>query len=123
MLLVRRWRRNLQEVLLSFPGALSHGSWYVRRELGLQDHVVMQVVFEIFGAFASSMSIVNAKDLQLWPLISRYPWILCLGLNNVQDNRDPIFVRLAHRADVCIRCKGLDRAEGFGADLARLEEW
>ena len=123
MLLVWRWRRNLQEVLLGFPGALSHGCWYVRRELGLQDHVVMQVVFEIFGAFASSMSIVNAKDLQLWPLISRYPWILCLGLNNVQDNRDPIFVRLAHRADVCIRCKGLDRAEGFGADLARLEEW
>ena len=83
----------------------------------------MEMITQEITTITSSMSIVNAKDLQLWPLISRYPWILCLGLNNVQDNRDPIFVRLAHRADVCIRCKGLDRAEGFGADLARLEEW
>ena len=123
MWLVRRRRCNLQVVLLGFPGTLSDGSWNVRRELGLQDHIVMQVVFEIFSAFASSMSIVDTKDLQLWPLVSGYPWIFCLRLNDVQDNRDPIFVCLAHSADICIRCKGLDRAESFGANLACLEEW
>ena len=83
----------------------------------------MQVVLEILGTLATTMSIVDTKDLQFGPLVGRDPWRLRLGLNHVEDNRDPIFVRLSHCTDVCIGRKGFDRAESFGANLASLEEW
>ena len=83
MLLVRRRCRNLQEIFFSLPGALSDGRGYIRRELRLQDHVVVQVVFEVLGTLTASMSIVDTEDLELGPLVGRDPWLLILGLNHV----------------------------------------
>ena len=82
----------------------------------------MQVVFEVLGAPAASMAVIDAKDLQLRPLVSGYPRSLLGRLDHVKYDRDSILVGLAHDADICVCCEGPHHAKGLRADLARLEE-
>ena len=83
----------------------------------------MQVVFEILGAPAASMAVIDAKDLQFRPPVSGDTRSLLCWLDHVENDRDSILVGLAHDANICVSCEGPHHAKGLRADLARLEEW
>lgn len=119
-----RWRTDqLQVVFFGLEWACSNGLRYVWREFWLQYYVVVQIVFQVLCAPATSMSIINTKDLKLRPFICRDAWCLLCRLNHVQDDRDSVFIGLAYYTNVGIRSKCSDHTERLGADLTRLEEW
>ena len=82
----------------------------------------MQVVFEVLGASAASMTVIDAKDLQFRPPVGGDTRSLLCWLDHVQNDRDSILVGLAHDTDICVRREGPHHAERLRADLARLEE-
>lgn len=63
------WRRThkLQVLIFSLIRTLPYGLGYVARELGLQYNVVVQVVFEVLGAFATTMAIIDTEYLEFRP--------------------------------------------------------
>ena len=73
----------------------------------------MEVVFEVLGALAAPVPVVYAEDLQLWPLLGGDARHFLRGLDHVEDDRDPVFVCLAHDADVGICCEGFHCAKGL----------
>ena len=82
----------------------------------------MKVILEVLSALAASMAIVNTEDLQLGPLVRRNSWSLLCRLYHIKDNRDPILISLAHDSNIGVGSECLNRAKGFGADLACLEK-
>ena len=82
----------------------------------------MQVVFEVLGAPAASVTVIDAKDLQFRPPVCGDARSLLCWLDHVENDRDSIFVSLAHDTDVCVRCEGPHHTKCLRADLARLEE-
>jgi len=83
----------------------------------------MQVVFEVLSAFAASVAIVNAENLQFGPVLARDARLLLGGLNHVQNDRDSVLVSFAHRAHICICGKGFHGTERFRTYFASLEKW
>ena len=122
MRLVRRGASYSQKVLFCHVRASPNGFRDIRRELWLQDDVVVEVVFEVLGALAAPVPVVDAEDLQLGPLLGGDTRHFLRGLDHVEDDRDPVLVCLAHDADVSIRCEGFHRAKGLRAHLTCLEE-
>ena len=82
----------------------------------------MQGIFEIFSTFAATMTIVDTKDLQLWPWLRWYSWIFLWGLDHVKNNWDAVFVGLSNYSNISISCKCFDWSESLRADLALLKE-
>jgi len=46
----------------------------------------MQVIFEILGALAAAMAVVNAKDLKFWPFFIRNSGYFLGRLDHVKDD-------------------------------------
>ena len=63
----------------------------------------MEIVFQKFGALVAAVSVKDPKDLNFRPLCNL--GLLGLWLNDIQDNRDPVFIRLPHCAYVRVRRK------------------
>jgi hypothetical protein len=90
-------------------------------EFVLHDNVIMQVLFKVFSALVTSVTIVDRKYLNLGPLIVRYLLSLGLRLYNIQDDGNSILVRLANETDVSVRSKGAHRAKLLLCSLRILE--
>ena len=67
----------------------------------------MQVILQVLCALATTMTVIDAKDLQFRPLIGWDAWRLLRWLDDVQDDRDSILVGLAYDTDVSVGCKSL----------------
>lgn len=81
----------------------------------------MKIIFKILCTFATTVTIVAAKNLNLWPFLGLNFGTLFIWLNHIEDNRNPVFIGFAYDSYVCIGSKGSYRAKSFDADLARLE--
>ena len=68
----------------------------------------MQVVFEILSALATSVTVIDAKDLQFRPLLRRDPRLLLSRLDHVEDDRDPVLIGFTDDSDISVRCEGFD---------------
>ena len=86
MRLIRAWSYKLQEVVFCLVRAPFDGIGDVVGEGWLQDDIVVEVVFEVLGAFASTMTVVYSEYLQFRPLLGLNSWLFLRWLNNVQDN-------------------------------------
>jgi len=84
--LVRRGTHQLQVGLFRLERALPAGLFNVGGELWLQDNVVVQVVFQILRTFAASVPVIDAKDLQLRPLVGGNTWNFLCWLDHVEDD-------------------------------------
>lgn len=82
----------------------------------------MQMVFQVLGALAATVAIVDAKDLQFWPLVTGHPRFFRGGLDHIKNDRNSVFVGLTDYTYVCVCREGLDGAKCFSTNLARLEE-
>ena len=111
MRLIARSVSQVQKVVLCPASTLHDRSFDISGELGLQDYIVMEGVFEILGALTASMAIVDSEDLQLGPHLGRYSGLLKRGLDHVQNNRNSIFIGLPHCAHIRVRSKGFHRAK------------
>ena len=107
MLLPRSLIRIVEEVLFRLSAALLDRISDVAGEFWLQDNVVMQVFFQVLGAFAAAVPVEYAEDLEFGPLLSWDFRLLSLGLDYVQNDRDAILIHLANRAHIRI---GRERA-------------
>ena len=82
----------------------------------------MQGIFEIFSTFRATMTIVDTKDLQLWPLLSWYSWIFLWRLDHVKNDWDAVFIGLANYTNISISCKCFDWSKCLSANLTLLKE-
>lgn len=86
MLLARALIRIVEEVLFRLRAAFLDGICDVAWEFWLQDYVVMQVFFQVLGAFAATVAVKNTEDLEFGPLISGNFRLFRLGLDYVQND-------------------------------------
>jgi hypothetical protein len=76
------------------------GLFGVRWEVGIFYHKLMEVVSEKISASGSSMTIIDPKETALGPIFI----LSLLGLQDVQDNGDPILVIVPHEPLVSVCC-------------------
>lgn len=81
----------------------------------------MQVILEILCTFASTMAIVNAKDLYIRPVLNNRQ--LIHRMNYIQNDRYPIFIVLANESNICIGAERFDCSKRLVRDLTILEVW
>ena len=60
----------------------------------------MEVIFEIFCTFAASMTIINPKDLYIWPVL--HYWQFIHWMYYVKNYCYPILIVLANKSNVGI---------------------
>jgi hypothetical protein len=60
----------------------------------------MKVIFEIFSTFATSMTVIDPEDLNVWPI--SYHWQLIYWMNNVEDDRYSIFIILPDKSYISV---------------------
>jgi len=101
----------LEEFLLCLFCRVLNGQRNVGGEVGRQDYVVVEVVFDELGAFVASVAVEHAEDLDFGPVLD--PWVFRCRLDHVQDNRDPVFIRFPHSAYVRIRSETFNRPKAF----------
>lgn len=77
--------------------------------------VVMEVVFKELSTLMPSMPVEYSKDLDFGP-VSRFGQFR-LWLNHVQDDRDSVFVCLAHSTNICVGGETSDTAESLRTQL------
>jgi hypothetical protein len=41
----------------------------------------VQIILQVFGAFASTVAVIDTEDLDVWPV--GYDWELALGVDHV----------------------------------------
>ena len=75
---------KFQILLLCLEAALANCLMDVRRKLVLENDVVVQRVFEVLGAAAAAMAIVDSKDLKLWPKLGRDSRLFLGRLDHVE---------------------------------------
>ena len=109
----------LEELLFCLFGRVLDGQRNVGGEVGRQNYVVVEVVFDELGAFVASVAVEHAEDLDFGPVLD--PWIFRGGLDHVQDNRNPVFIRFPYSAYVRIRSETFNRPKAFSRHFGRLK--
>jgi len=123
MRLVRWWTHQLQIHVFSLVTALSYSFWNVLWEVRLQNYIIMQVVLEILSTFAATMTVIDAKYLQLRPFLCWDSGCFLSWLYHIEDNWYAIFVGFPDYSNICIGSESFDSAESLRANLTRLEKW
>ena len=80
------------------------------------DNIVVEVVSQKFRTGATAMAIIDPEKGTGWPSLM----LTMLGLHNVEDDRDSVFVVVAHKALVCIGSICANNAIAFIAALSWL---
>lgn len=89
------------------------------REFRRQDNVVVKSVFDELGASMAAVTIKHSKDLDFGPRLNA--GLFALRLDDIQNNGNPVFIRLAHRSHVGISGETSNSAKRLGANLGGLE--
>lgn len=69
------------------------------------------MLFQILRTLIASVPVIDRKYLYLGPLIIRHFRLLLLRLNNIQNNRNSIFICFSDQTNMCIRSKRFDDSE------------
>lgn len=80
----------------------------IHREILLQNDVVVKVFFQVFCTLISTMTIINCKYLNFWPVLFCNLVVLAFWLNDVQDNGNSIFICLSYQTSMGVCSKGLN---------------
>jgi len=91
-------RDILNEVFFGLLAAGCDSVLDVGREFGIHYNVVVQVVFEVFSTFVTTMTIENAEDLNFRPVLNST--CLLLRLDNIKNNSNSIFINFSYCANV-----------------------
>jgi hypothetical protein len=83
------------------------------------DDVMMKVVSKKLSACTSTVAIINSEKRAFRPGFM----LPLFWLNNVKDNRNPIFIVIPDEALVCICCISSDYAVALKAALGRFVIW
>ena len=81
------------------------------------------MLFQIFRTLIASVTVVDSKYLYLGPLIVRHFRFFLLRLNNIQNNRNSIFICFSDQANMCIRSKRFDDSELLVGRFWILKHW
>ena len=81
------------------------------------------MLFQILRTLIASMTVIHRKYLYLRPLIIWHFRFFLLRLNNIQNNRNPVFVRFSDQTNMCIRCKRFDDSELLVGCFWILKHW
>ena len=73
--------------------------------------IIVEVVLQELSALVPSVSVEYSKDLYFGPVCDF--GLFHLWLNHVQDDRNPVFICLAHSADIGVGSKTSNTAESF----------
>jgi len=109
--------RELKEERLRLPEAPSDGQTGVLREVLVLDDELVQVVSEVLRAFRAPVPIIDPEIGAFGPVTEVF---LALGLHDVEDDGDPVFVVVANDALVRICSVGSDGAVAFARELGWL---
>lgn len=111
---------QLQEALLGCLEALPEGVGRVAREVQLSNDELVQIVTQKVGTSRTSMAIIHTKEGTLGPSFGTYKTWWCesrtstLRFDDVEDDRNAVFVVIAHDALVGVGSIGLDDAIAIG---------
>lgn len=70
-------------VVISYFASFENSLLNIMGEFRLQNYVVVEMFFEIFGTLVSTMTVINCKYLYLWPLVFWDLTFFAFWLNNV----------------------------------------
>lgn len=81
------------------------------------------MLFQILRTLIASVPVIDRKYLYLGPLIIRHFRLLLLRLNNIQNNRNSIFICFSDQTNMCIRSKRFDDSELLVGRFWILKHW
>lgn len=79
----------------------------------------MQIIFQVLRALAASMAIIDAENLDVWPVGHHRQ--LVEGVDNVQNDRDPVLIVLTNQSDVGVGREGSHGPKALVGYFAVLE--
>ena len=79
--------------------------------------------FQIFCTLISSMTIIDSKNLYFWPLFFWHFRFFFLGLNNIQNNGNSVFICFSDQTYMSISCKWFYNTEFLIRSLRILKHW
>lgn len=107
-----------EEVALTLSEALLDSFNWILGELLVLNNKVVQVVSQIIGTRGTTVSIEDSEETNLRPVDVKIG--LVFGLQNVQDDRDAVFIVISDNTLVGIGSIGLDDSTLFLTGLGRL---
>lgn len=81
------------------------------------------MLFQVLRTLIASVTVIHRKYLYLGPLIIRHFRLFLLGLNNIQNNRNSIFVCFSDQTNMCIRSKRFDDSKLLVGCFWILKHW
>lgn len=82
--------------------------------------IVVKCFLQKLCAFIPSVAVENAKNLNFGPVLSSCNFVG--GLNDIQNDGDPVLVALSHSAHVGVCCECTHATKGLVACLGELEK-
>ena len=79
----------------------------------------MQIIFQVLRTFAATMAIIDSENLDVRPVSHHRQ--LVKGMDNVQNDRDPVLIVLTNQPDVGISREGSHGPKAFVGYFAVLE--
>lgn len=107
-----------EEVAFAFSEALLDSLDRILWELLILNDEVVEVISQIVGTSGTTMSVEYSKEADLWPVDVKVG--LVLGLQNVEDDRDAVFVVVSDDALVGVGGVRLDDSTLFLTCFRRL---
>lgn len=106
------------ETLLALLEACDDGFLRKVWEVLVLDHKIVKVVTQVISASRTSVTVKNAEETDLGPFNIQI--CFTLWLENIQNNRDSVFIVLTDYALVCVSSITLDVAALLLRRLGRL---